>query len=215
MHEPEKWFPYLLPKEDRKNDDAMLNKLKASPGVPVWDSKTYKYAIFSTPKQLEDYILSKEPGDRTLNEVIFGDKPLKIYVDVDGCPPDVYEKIRKSIREVWCASDLPDKEKYKVITMNTRYLGNCEIGYIFRHIIINYPAKNYEEVAKFAGKIREKLGEENAKYIDMHYGKIMNLRLLHCSKWDNAKPGPPKVLISSDAEFSDSLVGFYSHDRIN
>jgi hypothetical protein len=215
MYEPIK-FKYLVPKAGRAPSEVLLQNYtqKTLTGkIVAWDSKLpHNYLVFASATDLYKYILALPDGDRTLNEVIFGDRRHKIHFDIDKATPEAFERIRAAIRHIWQTSKLfpplQTRKDVRVLTFDTG--GDPMDGNtVSRHVIINYYVPTYEAMKIIAGEVRQYLisqknGDE--RYLDMVYGSIHNMRILFCKKIKDGALGPTKRAITRGFDFKDSLI---------
>jgi hypothetical protein len=214
MYEPIK-FRYLIPKPGRIPSDVLLsnfNQKNLEGKIVTWDGKSYNYMVFNTAEHLYKYIMQLPESDRTLHEVIFGNKKHRIHFDIDKATQDEFDRIRAAIRHVWKYSSLlppyENRKNIKVITMNSG--GDpMNLNLISCHIVINYYVPNYEVMKLIAGEVVDilKMQKNNDElHLDMIYGTIHNFRILYCRKYKDGSYGPPKLPITRGFKFEDSLI---------
>jgi hypothetical protein len=154
--------------------------------------------MFDRVSEFVKWLLTKPADERTFSEVIFGNEPQKLKLDIDGATSAQLKTVFDAIQKVW--KDIPT-------TSGTDHMYIFKTGEMDHHIVIDHVVESVERAEEFANKVRDATGDPTmSKIIDPKvYNNTQNFRIMGCSKG----PGlPTKVPVNTKKiRMIDSLVG--------
>lgn len=177
-----KWYPFLLSK---RGDNGLLSHVSADDGVFVQkDSLTgarRQFTKFKNHQELYDYITSLPQEQRCFYETILGDRPHKMYFDIDGgnTKPEeivkIIDEIVKRVKKLFTDFSLPFD-----VTKNILIFSSSDAKKQSYHLVIDgYVVDNY----KCAKEFYDRLKIPDNPYVDRSmYSSKQQFRLLGCQK---------------------------------
>lgn len=211
---PEQTFQYLVPLDKPKPNQPKRTKentlLLAHPQETlrdkyvIWSDKSFHYHLFDSLEELGTFLDAKtEAGENNYYEVIFGEFPQRLKLDIDNASYDDFDAVMKAVKSVWFESEVDGKPYSE--RRGCRILA-FRTGPKSYHVLIHYIVPTVEDAQKFYEAVRDALPEAQKSKVDgVVYKKIQNFRL-----WKSQKSkgnGFAKRLITKiDPIWKDTLV---------
>ncbi len=206
-------FTYLVPKlkvypgqpERTKENTVLLayTREQLKDKLVVWSQLNYHYYVFDEPDPVaafEAWFEVKTMDHRKFFEVIFGDGPQRLKIDLDKVTSqEQFDACMKAIKKAWVllstkgSKPIPGKAMYLFRTSESAY-----------HILLDHVVANVGEAKAFAESVAEIYSAERDDPcpVDLNvYSKTQNFRIVGSSKVDvpGGKPSFVKVLINGTA----------------
>lgn len=182
-----KWYPFLLSK---RGDNGLLSHVSERDGVFVQKDSSVgasrQFAKFKDHKELYDYIIHQPQKKRCFYETIMGERPHKMYFDIDGgsaSPSEIakiIDEILISVKKLFLSFSLHFDFSENVLLFSSS--DSTKQSY---HIVLDgYYVNNY----KCAQMLYDKLKIRENPYVDRSmYSSKQQFRLLGCQKLGSSR----------------------------
>lgn len=208
-----KWYPFLIKKDNRPDYLCLLADVGYVYGkiyVRMTTSGRYIFSCFNNPIELKIYIDKFQPSVRCFDEIIVdGHQKPRFDIDIERSGESDLEldvKCQDLINQVISAIlyHIPNITPEKNIRLFTSHGENKRSVHI---IVDGVFHENYRESVGFFDSILDHISEEYRKYLDRGiYGKMKQLRILGCCKWQSDRV---KILKSEYLYKSDKILSIW------
>lgn len=149
-----------------------------------------KFAAFDNIDSFIEWYVSIESDKRTYFETIMGEKPQKIYFDIDVKPDKLCveecEKLimilKQEILNEVNAFNVKVDQKDILVFSSVRTKNDDKISY---HIVVNnYYVANHKVNKEICSRIRNRIDEDKREFIDVLYSSLQQFRLVFSHKSD-------------------------------
>lgn len=201
-----KWYSFLKEQKDGNKYNYLLKKKEENKMIICKQLKYRSFAYIDNPSKLRKLINETPEDEKSYYEVILGDKPRKLYFDLDCEIEKIEEKlgednetdyvdyVNKMVRKLKKAiiNEISEKLEKDFDKVNDSiiilvYSSNTKKKFSYHIVVYNYYVKNNIEARVFYEQIMKRLGEgsEYEDFIDPKvYSKIQQFRIVGCIKYE-------------------------------
>lgn len=199
-----KWYTFLKQQQDGNKYNYLMSSKEGNNKFIICKQLKYRsFAYVESSNKLKKLINETSDNERCYYEVVLGDKPRKLYFDLDceiekideklgddeemdyiDYTKEMVKKLKKAI--ISEISEKLDKEvsKIKKNIIILVYSSNTSKKFSYHIVVYSYYVRNNIEARIFYEEVMKRMGDEYEDFIDPKvYSKVQQFRVVGCIKY--------------------------------